>query len=523
MKIIYLLLLFITFEISANDKDYIEWKPIDGANGYRIEIRDNSKRKIVDENTKLNHYLVKIPKGKYEFRISPLNLFEKPTVWSYWKALKVIISRNPVVENKTFRLTPEEASRTIIFIGKNFLYDMKVKIYSSKKEITVVEKILIDSEKFKIKLQKNDIQEGIYSILLENPNNKITLLKNALIIKEKDKSQEKNKIADDKTDDTPPDETKDTSDTIDKDETPNGETDNLENKDLSSDKFKDQAEEERLAIKQTEKDRLEEQERLAKEQAEQERLAKEQAEQELLAKEQAEKERLAKEQAEKERLAKVQAEKERLAKEQAEKDRLVKEQAEKDRLVKEQAEKDRLAKVQAEKDRLAKVQVEKDRLAKEQVEKDRLVKEQAEKDRLAKVQAEKKPIAKEKILNENIAKLDAPSIYLLSEKELDDILLQTSKGCGISDLPSVLIDKCFKDYVEMNLSNRSKEDLFNYIKIKSDNYSSRIFAYKYFAQNCKPKFKAVLESMQNKLKSNEIDIDEKNVIKTSIEKMKSCN
>ncbi|MDX1960408.1 MAG: hypothetical protein SFU98_17700 [Leptospiraceae bacterium] len=470
-KFIYLLILLPFFLMEANDKGIIEWKAVDGANGYRIEVRDTNKKLLVAENTKTNKYYIKTPMGSYEFRVSPLNVFEKPTVWSYWKAIRVIVSKSPeVTPPKTFSLSISEAKKPILLKGKNFLETMKVRILSKNSEIKVVESKLIDSNTYKIKLNEKDLNVGTYDISLENPNDKKTVLKNALTLKEDAKTADK----------------KDDPKSIDKKDSSNSK--NIDNTKPNNEQ--------------------QEKERLAREQAEKEKLAREKAEKERLARDQAEKERL-----EKERLAREQAERERLMKEQAERDRLAKEQAERERIERERLEKERLAREQAERERMAREQAERER-----IERERIAREQADKERI-----ERERIEKENALRAKLALLDTDAIYSMSSVELDEVIKFTGKTCGITELPAFLVDKCFNKHVEVNMRNKNKDLLFNYLKLKSDNYGSRIYAYKYFAKNCKPFFKAGSETMQKRLESKDLDSDERSILKTSIENQKTCS
>ncbi|MCP5497885.1 MAG: hypothetical protein H7A23_25300 [Leptospiraceae bacterium] len=73
---------------SVTDFKYIyslEWDTIQGSHGYRIEIQDASGKIVREEKVNGNQTDIKLPVGKYKYRISALNKFEKPSNWSEWE------------------------------------------------------------------------------------------------------------------------------------------------------------------------------------------------------------------------------------------------------------------------------------------------------------------------------------------------------------------------------------------------------------------------------------------------------
>lgn len=91
-----LVLFFICISTSVYSEDkkylyYIEWNEVKGNNGYKIEIRKKSIEDtlVMEEKVAVNSLEFKIPSGEYEFRISALNRFGKPSSWSQWSAFHV--------------------------------------------------------------------------------------------------------------------------------------------------------------------------------------------------------------------------------------------------------------------------------------------------------------------------------------------------------------------------------------------------------------------------------------------------
>ncbi|AOP35059.1 hypothetical protein A0128_15135 [Leptospira tipperaryensis] len=86
--------IFISNSVYSEDKNYtyyIEWNEVKGNNGYKIEIRKKGLEDTIakEEKVSTNSLEFKIPAGEYEFRISALNRFGKPSSWSQWSAFLV--------------------------------------------------------------------------------------------------------------------------------------------------------------------------------------------------------------------------------------------------------------------------------------------------------------------------------------------------------------------------------------------------------------------------------------------------
>lgn len=93
-NLLALLCLFISNSAYSEDKKYtyyIEWNEVKGNNGYKIEIRKKSLEDtlVMEEKISVNSLEFKITAGEYEFRISALNRFGKPSSWSQWSAFVV--------------------------------------------------------------------------------------------------------------------------------------------------------------------------------------------------------------------------------------------------------------------------------------------------------------------------------------------------------------------------------------------------------------------------------------------------
>jgi len=497
--------LFLINSLQSTEQGYIEWKPIKGAFGYKLEIRDESKKLIIEEIVNSTRYLIRTPSGKFEFRISPMNVFEKTTVWSYWNPLNVVISKRPSITTNEISLDISELSKPITFKGKNFLSETKLKFIWGSRVISAKSITVNDSTSLTAILNPEGAAQGKYEIHLENPGNRILSIKNFLTLSD---NNEADRLAREK-----------------------AERERLEAERLAREreeaerlaKEKERLEAERLAREKAERDRLEA-ERLAKmsekDRLEAERLAREKAERERL-----EAERLAREKAERERL-----EAERLAREKAERERLEAERlaklSEKDRLdalAREKAERERL-----EAERLAREKAEQERLEKERLARDKAERDRLERERLAREKAERERLERERLAREGMKDTRQRVIdgiedstnreYLkVGSYELDLILEDFKKSCSPSNLLETLVEKCFSNHTVLKLGTIQKADISNYLLINSDNYKTRLRSYLYFMRENTPQMKAALDKLSYKLeKSSGLDIEEKEFIQKAI-------
>lgn len=77
---------------------YLEWKPIRGSHGYQLQIRNPRKKIIVNQKIKSNRYpAYRLSKGHYQCRVAPLNVFQKPVIWSHWRPLVIMEKPQPIL------------------------------------------------------------------------------------------------------------------------------------------------------------------------------------------------------------------------------------------------------------------------------------------------------------------------------------------------------------------------------------------------------------------------------------------
>jgi hypothetical protein len=172
-----LFILVTSIQSDIPEKGFIEWRKIENANGYKLEIKNEKQEIVLDVITETNIYYPDLSKGKYEFRIAVLNYFKKPALYSYWNPLKVIVSKIPVL-NENWKKTI--SGRKILLQGANFLENTRAIATDYNSKTFVLNTRLVNENK--LELETTELKEGKYDLRLINPNNKVADFKSFLII-----------------------------------------------------------------------------------------------------------------------------------------------------------------------------------------------------------------------------------------------------------------------------------------------------------------------------------------------------
>lgn len=108
-------------------------------------------------------------------------------------------------------------------------------------------------------------------------------------------------------------------------------------------------------------------------------------------------------------------------------------------------------------------------------------------------------------------------------KEFQNFVDGLKRTCSSSlDVPDILIDKCQSRHASLNLGDTDRKVLYNYIKIGSGNYISRIAAYRFFIENCNPSLKFIVELAEQRIRNISLDENEKFYTKKTIESFNNC-
>ncbi len=190
IKIIIFFLLFFSIELYSEEEtnnleNTLEWEDVKFSKGYQVQIRNASKKILVDEKLNDNKYKIKLPEGTYEQRIGVYNKFGKISGFSEWDKITVSKVYIPEVKTEKMELVVSPETQNIIIKGNNFSTDIKV-FLKTKNDNNIIKSIAVTDEKeISITLSINQNSVGKYDLILINPRNKKVRITNFLSLSEK--------------------------------------------------------------------------------------------------------------------------------------------------------------------------------------------------------------------------------------------------------------------------------------------------------------------------------------------------
>ncbi len=176
---------------SGINKTIIQWKSVENAASYKLEIRPENDKQI-QLNLKENEASLDLKPGKYEYRVGALNKFKKVKHWSKWLPLEVVYSQPPVInEDSKYSFSLPEKEQEIVVKGKYFLEEIEVKLESNSNKLPVKNlKRISDTElRFSVDMESYSKADKI-RLTLRNPLNKVTVKESFIVLEEKPKAKE---------------------------------------------------------------------------------------------------------------------------------------------------------------------------------------------------------------------------------------------------------------------------------------------------------------------------------------------
>ncbi len=148
----------------------LSWRPVVGASGYIIQIRDGRENMVEDQRTAGTAVVVRLNPGKYEQRLAALNRLGSPGPFTAWRSLTVKSTRTPLVGAIRPQGEPAaDGSRLIAINGKHFTEDTQIFLQvpgQSRQEVDVDQ---ASESRIIVRLRPNQIPDGEYDILVQNP------------------------------------------------------------------------------------------------------------------------------------------------------------------------------------------------------------------------------------------------------------------------------------------------------------------------------------------------------------------
>lgn len=184
-------LLFVCIFISVTGQEIdsenpiIVWEEIPNAQGYQLQIRDESEEIILEKDVKEISYKLNLSPGKYSHRVGSYNKFGKISSYSDWIYFNIAKSLPPeVTSEKQIVSSKAESEKKIIIEGKNF-YDSTTVTLKNETDTVVISNQKIKKGKLELAIDNETTKEGNYDLILENPRKKLLELKDFYVLKPK--------------------------------------------------------------------------------------------------------------------------------------------------------------------------------------------------------------------------------------------------------------------------------------------------------------------------------------------------
>ncbi|WP_411822384.1 hypothetical protein [Leptospira sp. 'Mane'] len=163
------LFLSITINLLAETNHSIQWKPIENATGYTVEVKD-AKGKVFTKETSGSSASFPLGIGVYNYRIGVLNKFRKIAKFSPWKELVVRQISSPIIGSQS-ALAKRQGGKDILTIsGDNFYEGTKAYIIQDGKKIPVELETSPDHKTSIAKVDSSKLNKNKdYKLILENP------------------------------------------------------------------------------------------------------------------------------------------------------------------------------------------------------------------------------------------------------------------------------------------------------------------------------------------------------------------
>lgn len=158
------------------EQAYIEWKPLEGAISYTVEIADVYDEIIMEKTTEDVKLEVSLPYGKYKYRIGMLTKFNKVSAWSEWHTIMIVPALEPVILSATPSVLPAWAGNSVTIKGKNFYRSSEVIIKKGDTALEVRAVRLIDPETLSVMVNATGAKPGAtYDLVVKNPGDLLDL------------------------------------------------------------------------------------------------------------------------------------------------------------------------------------------------------------------------------------------------------------------------------------------------------------------------------------------------------------
>jgi von Willebrand factor type A domain len=115
-----------------------------------------------------------------------------------------------------------------------------------------------------------------------------------------------------------------------------------------------------------------------------------------------------------------------------------------------------------------------------------------------------------------------PFYYGLSTSEFTGYINSTKNAswrCMDTDIPGEILVSCEKSQIRISQSTRKEKDVYHFYLLRSSSSASRKASYRFFKENNKPRLRAAFEVMKDKLKDENLEMEEKTLIEEALQSL----
>ena len=150
----------------------IRWKAIPGAGGYIVEVEDSSGAAILNRKVTSNQLGLNLPPGKYRFRITALNKFQKVGKVYRWQELIIKPVGAPIVKESPAIYNPHESGESFTAKGDYLHRGTSVEMIAKNgKRYKATVQVLPDGNSILV-TPPADLPEGDYKVSYKNTRGK---------------------------------------------------------------------------------------------------------------------------------------------------------------------------------------------------------------------------------------------------------------------------------------------------------------------------------------------------------------
>ncbi len=194
LRFILFLLTFLSAAVALPAQEKIEWEPVEGADHYRIEIRQDGKL-ILETRSDKPRIPLFLPPGEYDFLVKVINTFGKIASVGEWSLLKITVPDIPfiidflpmeiheggetVFRTRVSGLVSDPGESTVFMLEDTEGKQLQLE---SELSATTPEGQNGDWKEVILKARRQEPGQGLWTLVMTNPDGRENRMGDALVV-----------------------------------------------------------------------------------------------------------------------------------------------------------------------------------------------------------------------------------------------------------------------------------------------------------------------------------------------------